>query len=140
MKVVADRNSADPEPLDQVMVNEILRRGPGARLVERHHDSAGKAGAGQQPELAGFVRKPELRAVRAEKAARMRLESDGKNRLSVGPAHPQGGFDDRAVAEMDAIEIAHGDDSPPRDRCIGGGVSDNGKTSCHFSRFFTDLW
>jgi hypothetical protein len=61
----------------------------------------------------------------------MRLESDGKSRLSVGPAHLQGGGDDRAVAEMDAIEIAHGDDSPPRDRVVGGGISDNGKTSCH---------
>jgi hypothetical protein len=69
----------------------------------------------------------------------MRLESNGKSRFSVDPAHPQGGFDDRAVAEMDAVEIAHGDDRPPRDRGIGGGVSDNGKTSCHFSRFFTGL-
>src|ERR1700691_1056035 len=28
MKVVAHRDAADPKPLDQVMVNEILRRGP----------------------------------------------------------------------------------------------------------------
>jgi hypothetical protein len=31
MKVIADRDAADAEPLDQVMVNEILRRGPGPR-------------------------------------------------------------------------------------------------------------
>ncbi len=47
MKVVADRDAADPEPLDQIMVNEILRRGPGAALVEGHHHGAGKPGAGQ---------------------------------------------------------------------------------------------
>ena len=40
MKIVADRNAADAEALDQVMVNEILRRGSGADLVEGHHDRA----------------------------------------------------------------------------------------------------
>src|SRR6266851_6886460 len=32
MKVVADRDAAYSEPLDQVMVNEILRRGAGPGL------------------------------------------------------------------------------------------------------------
>ena len=32
MKVVADRDAADSEPFDQIMVNEILRRGPGPAL------------------------------------------------------------------------------------------------------------
>ena len=36
-----------------------------------------------------------------------------------------------AVAEMDAVEIAHGDHRPLGDVGGGGGVSDNGKTSCH---------
>ena len=40
MKVVADRDAADFEPPDQIMVNEILRRGPGAGLVEGHHHGA----------------------------------------------------------------------------------------------------
>src|SRR5882757_845148 len=142
MEVVADRNSADAEPPDQVMVNEVLRAGPGAVLVERHHHGTVEPGPGQQPQLAGLVGEAELRAVRAEETARMRLESDGKSRLSVGPAHLQGCCDDRAVAQMDAVEIAHGDDGPPRDRGIGGGVSDNGKTSCHcrdsWQEFFED--
>jgi len=60
MKVVADRYSADPEPLDQVMVNEILRRGSGPGLVEGHHDSAGEPGSSQQPQLSGLVGEPEL--------------------------------------------------------------------------------
>ena len=55
MKVVADRDPADAEPFDQVMVNEMLRRRPGAAPVEGHHHGAGKPGAGQQPGLAGFV-------------------------------------------------------------------------------------
>ena len=47
MKVVADRDAADPEPPDQIMVNEILRRGAGRALVERHHHGAGEPGSGQ---------------------------------------------------------------------------------------------
>ena len=132
MEVVADRNSADAEALDQVMVNEILRGGAGAALVEGHHHGAGKPGPGQQPQLVGLVGETELRAVRAEKAARMRLEGDGKRRFSMGAAHPQGGGDHGAVAEMDAVEIAHRDHGPPGDRGGRGGVSDNGKIRCHF--------
>jgi len=47
MKVVADRDAADPKPLDQVMVNEILRRGPGPGLVEGHDDGAREPGSSQ---------------------------------------------------------------------------------------------
>ena len=60
MKVVADRDAADPEPLDQIMVNEILRRGPGAGLVERHDHGAGEPGPGQKPQFSGLVGEPEL--------------------------------------------------------------------------------
>ena len=116
MKVVADRDAADAEPLDQVMVNEILRRGPGAGLVEGHHHGAGEPGSGQQPQLAGLVGEPELGGVRAEKAARMRLERHRQRRLAVGRAHLQGGRDHGAVAEMDAVEIAHRDHRSPGDR------------------------
>ena len=143
MKVVADRNAADAEPLDQVMVNEILRRGAGAGLVEGHHHGAGEPGPGQQPQLVGLVGEAELRAVRAEKAARMRLEGDGQRRLAMGAAHLQGGGDHGAVAQMDAVEIAHGDHGPAGDRGGRGGVADNGKTSCHFrdsSGFFESFW
>ena len=132
MKVVADRDAADAEPLDQVMVNEILRRGAGAGLVEGHHHGAGKPGAGQQPQLGGFVGQPELRGVRAEKAARMRLERHRQRRPAVGAPHPQGGGDHGAVAEMDAIEIAHRHHGPLGDRGRGRGVADNGKARRHF--------
>src|SRR5258708_623369 len=74
MEVIADRNAGDAEPPDQVMVNEILRRGPGAGLVAGHHHGAVQARSGQQPQLVGLVREAELGAVRAEEAARMRLE------------------------------------------------------------------
>src|SRR5882724_11860702 len=74
MKVVADRDAAYSEPLDQFMVNKILRRGPGPTLVEGHHDGARKPGPGQKPQLSGLVGEPELGGVRTEKAARVRLE------------------------------------------------------------------
>ena len=47
-------------------------------------------------------------------------------------AHPQGGGDHGAVAQVDAIEIAHGDHGPPGDLGGRGGVSYNGKIRCHF--------
>src|SRR6195256_5203245 len=71
MEVVTDRDTADPEPLDQIMVNEILRRGAGTALVESHHHGAGEPGPGQQPQFSGLVGEPELGAVGAEKAARV---------------------------------------------------------------------
>ena len=132
MKVVADRDAADAEPLDQVMVNEILRRGAGAGLVEGHHHGAGEPGPGQQPQLVGLVGEAELRAVRAEKAARMRLEGHGERRLAVGAAHPQGRVDHGAVAEVDAVEIAHRDHGPLGIAAAGRGVADNGKIRRHF--------
>ena len=107
MKVVADRDAADPEPLDQIMVNEILRRGPGPGLVEGHHHGAGKPGSGQQPQLGGLVGEPELGGVRAEKAARMRLEGHRQRGPAMRAPHLQRRCDHRAVAEMDAVEIAH---------------------------------
>ena len=132
MKVVADRDAADPEPLDQVMVNEILRRGPGAGLVEGHHDGAGKPGSGQQPQLAGLVGEPELGGVRAEKAAGMRLERHRQRGPAMGAAHLQGGRNHRAVAEVDAVEIAHRHHRSLGDGGRGRGVADNGKARRHF--------
>src|SRR3569833_2181864 len=129
MKVIAHRNAADAEALDEIMVNEILCRGAGAGLVEGHDHSAIQPGPGQQPQLAGFVGEAELRAVRTEEAARMRLEGDGENRLAAGAAHAQGRVDYGPVAQMDAVEIAHGDHGPPWK--FGGrrGVSDNNEIS-----------
>jgi len=51
---------ADAEPPDQVVVNEILRCGAGAALVEGHHHGARKSGAGQQTQLVGLVGETEL--------------------------------------------------------------------------------
>src|SRR3954469_8675304 len=107
MKVVADRDAADAEPLDQIMVNEILRRRAGTRLVEAHDHGAGKAGTCEQAQLVGFAAQAELRGVGAEKAARMRLERHGKSRPVKAVGHLERSFYDGAMAEVDAIEIAH---------------------------------
>jgi hypothetical protein len=140
MKVVADRNATDAQALDQVMVNEILRRGSGAGLVEGHHHGTVQPRPGQQPQLAGLVGETELRAVRAEKCAGMRLEGEGESWLAVGAAHPQRGVDHGPVPKMNAVEIAHGDHRPTGDLGGGGGVSDNGKTSRHFRDSARILW
>ena len=119
MKVVADRDAADAEPVDQIMVNEILRRGAGSGLVEGHDHSAGKAGPGQQAQLVGLAGQAELRGVGAEKAARMRLERHGKSRPAMSARHVKRSGNDGAVAEMDAVEIAHRHHRPLRDRGFG---------------------
>jgi len=80
MEIITHRDAADAEPADQIVVNEILRAGAGARAVEGHHHGAVEAGAGEQPQLRGLVGQPELRRMRAEEAARMRLERHGKRR------------------------------------------------------------
>lgn len=131
MEVVADRDAAHAEAPDQVMVNEILRGGPGTGLVEGHDDGAGKSGAGQQAQLGPLVRQAELRGVRAEKPARMRLEGQRQRRAALGPSHLQGRRNHRPVAEMDAVEIAHGDDSAPGNRGNRRDVADNGKMLDH---------
>ncbi len=136
MKVVADRDPADAEPFDQVMVNEILRRGPGAAPVEGHHHGAGKPGPGQQSQFAGLVGEPELGGVRAEEAFGVGLEGHRQRRPAMGAAHLQRGSDHRAVAEMDAVEIAHRHHRPLGDGGCGRGVANNGKARRHFAGFF----
>ena len=131
MKVVADRDAADAEPPDQIMVNEILRGGAGAGLVEGHDHGAGEAGPGQEPQLVGLVGEAELRGVGAEKAARMRLERHRQRRPVMAARHLKRGGNDRAMAEVDAVEIAHRHHRPLGNRGFRRGVADNGKTWRH---------
>ena len=131
MKVVADRNTADAEPLDQIMVNEILRRGAGSRLVEGHDHGAGEPGSGQQAQLVGLAGQTELRGIGAEKAARMRLEGHGKSRPAVRARHLKGCGNDGTVAKMDAVEIAHRHHRSLGDIGLGRGVADNDETERH---------
>ncbi len=69
MKIVTDGDAADSEPGDEIVVNEILSGGAGARAVEGHHHRAVETGAGEQPQLGVFVGQPELRRVGAEETA-----------------------------------------------------------------------
>ncbi len=133
MKVVADGDARNPQPLDQFMVNEILRAGPGAGLVEGHDDGARKAGCGQQAELIGLVGQPELGGVGAEVAPRVRLESDRQRRPPMRPAHFQRRGDDGPMPEMNPVEIAHRHHRSLRDRGGRRRIADNGKNSSHFN-------
>ena len=62
----------------------------------------------------------------------MGLEGHRQRRPAMGAAHLQGGRNHRAVAEMDAVEIAHRHHRPPGDGGRGRGVADNGKVRRHF--------
>ena len=133
MEVVADGDAGNPEPLDQFMVNEILRAGPGAGLVEGHDDGAREAGCGQQAQLIGLIGQAELGGVRAEVAPRVRLEGDCQRRPAMRPAHVQRRGDHGPVAEMNTVEIAHRHHRSLGDRGGGRGIADNGKNSSHFN-------
>jgi len=135
MEVVADGDPRNSEPLDQFMVNEILRAGPGAGLVEGHDDGAGKAGCGQQAQLGGLVGQPELGGVGAEVAPWVRLEGDRQRRPAMRPAHFQRRGDDGPVPEMNTVEIAHRHHRSLRDRGGRRRIADNGKNSSHFNEF-----
>src|SRR5271155_1906002 len=106
MKVVADRNAADSQPLDEIVVNKVLRRGLSAGLVEGHHHRPRQSGRGQKAKFSGLVGKAELRGVWAEITPRVRFEGHRENRLAVREPHAQGSVNHGAVAEVNAIEIA----------------------------------
>src|SRR6266702_4413855 len=69
----------------------------------------------------------------------MRLEGDCKCRLAMGLAHLERSRDHRAVAEMDAVEIAHGHHSPLGDGSRWGCVADNGKSRRHFRKVLQEF-
>ena len=61
----------------------------------------------------------------------MWLEGHCQRRPVMGAAHPQGGLNYRAVAEMDAVEIAHRHHRPLGDGARLGVVADNSKARRH---------
>src|SRR5258708_2046166 len=89
--------------------------------------SAGQPGSGQRPQLGGLVGEPELGGVRAEKAARVRLERHRQRRPAMIARHLQRRGNDRTVAEMDAVEIPHRYHRSLGDRGRGRGVAANRK-------------
>src|SRR5271154_4090876 len=131
MKVVADRNAADSEPFDEIVVNKVLRRRLGAPFVKGHDDSACEARARQQSELSGLVGETELRAVRAEKASWVGFECHRECWLVMRETHTKGSVNDRSVAEMNAIEIAHRNHRSLGDRGCGAGIADHSKIGGH---------
>jgi hypothetical protein len=67
---------------------------------------------------------------------RVGFERQRQRSLTVGTPHLQGGFDHRAVAEVDAIEVAHRDHGSLGDQGCGRAIADNGKAKRHFEKFF----
>ena len=80
MEIEADRDAGDREPLDQDALDEFLGAERRQRRVEAQHDRAVEPGRRQQPQLVALVGQPEQRLLRAEEAARMRLEGQRRRR------------------------------------------------------------
>ena len=112
MEVEADHRAADGEPVHQDAFDKLLGAEAGQRGVEIEQDCAVEPGRGEQPELGDLGREVERRLVRAEEGPRMRLEGQHRRRpvRRLGAPHRHG--DHRAVAAMDAVEVADGDDRP----------------------------
>ena len=133
MKVIADGDAADSEPLDEIVVNKFLRGRLGAPPVEGHHHGARKAGRRQKAELCGLVGEAELRGVRAEIAPRVGLECHCESRFAMRRAHAQRRVNDRTMAEMNAIEITHRHDHSLGGGGRGGVIADHGKFGGHLN-------
>src|SRR5262249_33088377 len=90
--------------------NEVLRGKARQRRVETQHDRAAKPGRGQKPQFRALVGQAEQRLLGPKKTAGMRLEGERRGfspeRLGARPRRRDHG----AVAAMDAVESAEGDD------------------------------
>src|SRR5581483_10298996 len=93
----------------------------------------GEPRSSQQAELGGLVGQAELGSIGAEIAPRMRFEGHSKGRAAVRAAHFHRSSDHGPVAEMNTIEIAHGDHGTRRQGGRRRVVADNGKSSSHFA-------
>ena len=90
----------------QDLIDEILRRQQRESLVEGNLEEDVDAQRGQSLGAAGGVGQAKGRRVGLEQAARMRLEGDHRNRRAGRLSDRPGALQDRAVAAMDAVEIA----------------------------------
>ena len=108
MKIEADGDAGDREPLDQYACDEILRGETCQRRVEAQHDRAVEPGGGQEPQLRALVGEAEQRLVRPEEAAGMRLEGERGRRPAQRLGAGARGGDDGAVAAVNPVEIADG--------------------------------
>src|SRR5581483_4458618 len=131
MEVVADRNSAYSEPVDQIVVNKFLCRCLGAPLVKGHHYGARQSRARQQSELCRLISETKLRGVRAEITPRMRFKGDGESGPPMRKTHAQRRVDHRAMTKMNAVEIAHRHHHSLGDGTFGTAVADHREIGSH---------
>ena len=90
------------------MKSSALLRGEG--MVEMQREQQIDAQRLQMTGLGAERRQAKRRVVRPEHAARMRLEGEDGMGHAGGTGNPAGLADHRLMAEMDAVEIADGDD------------------------------
>ena len=98
-----------PSVPTRISLDEFLGAQYRQRRVEAQHDRAVEPGGGQEPQLVALVGQPEQRLLRAEEAARMRLEGQRRRRPAERARALPRGRDHGPVAAVDAVEIADGD-------------------------------
>src|SRR5215470_19411857 len=96
--------------MEQDIVDEIVGRGLRQRGVEGQYDRAVEPGAGEQAQLGALVGQAEQRLLRAEEAARMRLEGERRGRSAERARARKRCSDHGTVPALHAVEIADGDD------------------------------
>ncbi len=103
-EVLPDRDPRRPQPLDEDVVDELLRALAGKALVERDHHQLLDPERGDPLGL----------GVEAGQQLRSRLRPDHAQRVGLERQHRVAAGDHLAVAEMDAVELA--DRDPARAR------------------------
>src|SRR5262245_26810163 len=111
MEIEADRDARGGKSVDQHLFDERGRLKSRERVIELHHDGTVEPGRGEQAELGGLVGQAKKRLVRIEEGAGMRLEGQRRRRAPEGAGAAHRRCDHGAMAAMDALEIAHGNDS-----------------------------
>jgi hypothetical protein len=109
MKVEADGNARDSKAIDQHLFDERGRLQGRELVIEPHHDGTVETGRSKQAQLRSLVGQAKKRFVRLEDGAGVRLEGQHCRWAPKGHRAVHRRCDDRAMAAMYALEIAHGD-------------------------------
>ena len=112
-EIPADDDVTGPQPTEEDGIDEVLRRTPGEVEVEMEDIEVIGAERRDMAGLGAQRRQAERRVIGPEHTPRMGLEGEHAKRCAQIPGDRAGLADEGLVAEMDAVEIADGDDAAP---------------------------